>query len=151
MEENNKSKQEYSKMVDMVSPNSSLVMNCIKAFVVGGLICVAGEAMNKSFSNYNFTKDEVSLLVNVVLIGATALLTGLGLFSKLGKFSGAGTFVPITGFANSMVSPAIEFKKEGWVFGMAAKMFTVAGPVIVYGLVTSMVVGFIYFVAEKVM
>jgi stage V sporulation protein AC len=149
MEETNESKKEYSKMVDMVSPNSKLLTNCIKAFVVGGLICTAGEVMNKFFSNYDFTKDEVSLLVNIVLIGATAILTGLGLFSKLGKFSGAGTFVPITGFANSMVSPAIEFKKEGWIFGLASKMFTVAGPVIVYGLVTSMVVGFIYFFIEK--
>ena len=149
MEENDITKQEYSKMVDMVSPNSNLLMNCIKAFIVGGLICTAGEAMIQYFSNYDFTKDEVSLLVNIVLIGATAILTGLGLFSKIGKFSGAGTFVPITGFANAMVSPAIEFKKEGWVFGMAAKMFTVAGPVIVYGLVTSMVVGFIYFFIEK--
>lgn len=149
MEENNISKQEYSKMVDTVSPNSNLLMNCIKAFVVGGLICVAGEAMIKYFSNFDFTKDEVSLLVNIVLIGVTAILTGFGLFSKIGKFSGAGTFVPITGFANSMVSPAIEFKKEGWIFGMAAKMFTVAGPVIVYGLVTSVVVGFIYFFIEK--
>lgn len=149
MEENDVTKQEYSKMVDMVSPNSNLFTNCVKAFAVGGLICTAAEAMNKFFSNYDFTKDEVSLLVNIVLIGITALLTGLGLFSKLGKFSGAGTFVPITGFANSMVSPAIEFKKEGWIFGLAAKMFTVAGPVIVYGLISSMVVGFIYFFIER--
>ena len=150
MDESERGKQKYGELVDMVSPNSNIFLNCIKAFVVGGLICAFSEFVKTQLYNYSYTKDSAALIVNIILIGATAILTGLGLFKEIGKFSGAGTFVPITGFANSMVSPAIEFKKEGWVFGMAAKMFIVAGPVIVYGLVTSSLVGFIYYIFEKV-
>ena len=144
-------RQRYSQMVDLASPNSKVIANCAKACLVGGSICAVSEAFRQYIYSFGFTKDEVSLIINIILIGLTALLTGLGLFSKIGKFSGAGTFVPITGFANSMVSPAIEFKKEGWVLGLAAKMFTVAGPVIVYGILSSMFVGFVYFIWDKVM
>jgi len=145
MEETKKGKKAYDQLVKQTSPNSPVFVNCIKAFVSGGIICVLGEGIRTILGNYAFTKDEVSLMTSVILILLAAILTGLGLYEKLGKFCGAGTVVPITGFANSVVSPAIEFKKEGMVFGMAAKMFIVAGPVIVYGTLTSILVGLVYF------
>lgn len=132
-------------MVKQASPNSPIFMNCLKAFVSGGIICIIGHLLSNFYTGKNFSKEEAALLVSITLIGLSALLTALGWYEKLGKFCGAGTIVPITGFANSVVSPAIEFKKEGMVFGMAAKMFIVAGPVIVYGTLTSMLVGLVYY------
>lgn len=132
-------------MVKQASPNSPIFMNCLKAFVSGGIICIIGLLLSNFYTGKNFSKEEAALLVSITLIGLSALLTALGWYEKLGKFCGAGTIVPITGFANSVVSPAIEFKKEGMVFGMAAKMFIVAGPVIVYGTLTSMLVGLVYY------
>lgn len=132
-------------MVKQASPNSPIFMNCLKAFVSGGIICIIGQLLSNFYTGKNFSKEEAALLVSITLIGLSALLTALGWYEKLGKFCGAGTIVPITGFANSVVSPAIEFKKEGMVFGMAAKMFIVAGPVIVYGTLTSMLVGLVYY------
>ena len=145
MDTTRKAQQEYDKMVKKASPNSPILMNCLKAFVSGGIICIIGQLLSNYFTGKDFSKEEAALLVSITLIGIAALLTALGWYEKLGKFCGAGTIVPITGFANSVVSPAIEFKKEGMVFGMAAKMFIVAGPVIVYGTLTSMLVGFIYY------
>ena len=145
MDTTKKAQQEYDKMVKKASPNSPILMNCLKAFVSGGIICIIGQLLSNYFTGKDFSKEEAALLVSVTLIGLSALLTALGWYEKLGKFCGAGTIVPITGFANSVVSPAIEFKKEGMVFGMAAKMFIVAGPVIVYGTLTSMLVGFVYY------
>lgn len=136
-------------MVKKASPNSPIFTNCLKAFVSGGLICAGGQLLLNLFLDRNFTENEAALCVSITLIGISAVLTALGLYEKLGKFCGAGTIVPITGFANSVVSPAIEFKKEGMVFGMAAKMFLVAGPVIVYGTLTSMLVGLIYFLIGR--
>lgn len=136
-------------MVKKASPNSPIFTNCLKAFVSGGLICAGGQLLLNLFLERNFTENEAALCVSITLIGISAVLTALGLYEKLGKFCGAGTIVPITGFANSVVSPAIEFKKEGMVFGMAAKMFLVAGPVIVYGTLTSMLVGLIYFLIGR--
>ena len=133
MQTTQKAQQEYDKMVKKASPNSPIFTNCLKAFVSGGLICAGGQLLLNLFLERNFTENEAALCVSITLIGISAVLTALGLYEKLGKFCGAGTIVPITGFANSVVSPAIEFKKEGMVFGMAAKMFLVAGPVIVYG------------------
>ena len=130
-------------MVKKASPNSPIFTNCLKAFVSGGLICAGGQLLLNLFLDRNFTENEAALCVSITLIGISAVLTALGLYEKLGKFCGAGTIVPITGFANSVVSPAIEFKKEGMVFGMAAKMFTVAGPVIVFGVAASVVYGII--------
>lgn len=132
-------------MVKQASPNSPIFMNCLKAFISGGIICIIGQLLSNFYTGKNFSKEEAALLVSITLIGLSALLTALGWYEKLGKFCGAGTIVPITGFANSVVSPAIEFKKEGMVFGMAAKMFIVAGPVIVYGTLTSMLVGLVYY------
>lgn len=149
MQTTQKAQQEYDKMVKKASPNSPIFTNCLKAFVSGGLICAGGQLLLNLFLNRNFTENEAALCVSITLIGISAVLTALGLYEKLGKFCGAGTIVPITGFANSVVSPAIEFKKEGMVFGMAAKMFLVAGPVIVYGTLTSMLVGLIYFLIGR--
>ena len=149
MQTSQKAQQEYDKMVKKASPNSPIFTNCLKAFVSGGLICAGGQLLLNLFLDRNFTENEAALCVSITLIGISAVLTALGLYEKLGKFCGAGTIVPITGFANSVVSPAIEFKKEGMVFGMAAKMFLVAGPVIVYGTLTSMLVGLIYFLIGR--
>ena len=137
--------QEYDKMVKKASPNSPIFKNCLKAFLSGGLICVLGQLLLNFYTGRSFSEEEAALLVSITLIGISAVLTAFGLYGKLGKFCGAGTIVPITGFANSVVSPAIEFKKEGFIFGMAAKMFIVAGPVIVYGTLTSMLVGCVYY------
>ena len=145
MDTTKKAQQEYDKMVKQASPNSPIFMNCLKAFVSGGIICIIGQLLSNFYTGKNFSKEEAALLVSITLIGLSALLTALGWYEKLGKFCGAGTIVPITGFANFVVSPAIEFKKEGMVFGMAAKMFIVAGPVIVYGTLTSMLVGLVYY------
>lgn len=145
MDETKKGQQEYDQMVKSASPNSPIVMNCLKAFCIGGLICIIGQLINNYASSFGVSEDDAALITSIILILASAVLTGLGLYGKFGKFSGAGTIVPITGFANSVVSPAIEFKKEGFVFGMAAKMFIIAGPVIVYGTLTSMIVGLIYY------
>ena len=149
MQTTQKAQQEYDKMVKKASPNSPIFTNCLKAFVSGGLICAGGQLLLNLFLDRNFTENEAALCVSITLIGISAVLTALGLYEKLGKFCGAGTIVPITGFANSVVSPAIEFKKEGMVFGMAANMFLVAGPVIVYGTLTSMLVGLIYFLIGR--
>lgn len=145
MEETTQSKRMYDKMVKEASPDSPIVLNCIKAFVSGGMICTIGQLIRNYIETFHLGEDTTSLIVCVILILASAILTGLGIYGKLGKYCGAGTIVPITGFANSVVSPAIEFKKEGLVFGMAAKMFLIAGPVIVYGTLTSMLVGLIYY------
>jgi len=145
MQATKKEQEQYLKKVDKLTPNSPLAKNCVWAFVSGGIICTIGEALFKLFSAMGFSQDNQALLVNLILIGSSALLTGLGLYSSLGKRCGAGTIVPITGFANSMVSPSIEFKKEGFVLGLGAKMFSVAGPVIVYGLLTSIIVGTIHY------
>lgn len=145
LEETTQSKQLYDKMVKEASPDSPIVLNCIKAFVSGGIICTIGQLLRNYIETFHLGEDTTSLIVCVVLILASAILTGLGIYGKLGKYCGAGTIVPITGFANSVVSPAIEFKKEGMVFGMAAKMFLIAGPVIVYGTLTSIAVGLIYY------
>ncbi len=146
MSENNQDKlQEYQKMVEKASPNSHIVLDCIKAFVIGGIICCIGQFITNVLANYGFTQDESSIYTSVILIGIASVLTGLGLYSKIGKFAGAGSVVPITGFSNSVTAPAIEFKKEGFVLGVGAKIFTIAGPVILYGSVTSMLVGIIYY------
>lgn len=142
--------KEYSEMVKKASPNSPIATNCLKAFLSGGVICSFGQIMRNYFMAQGFNKDDTGLIVSLILIAITVLLTGFGLFGKIGKFCGAGTIVPITGFANSVASPAIEFKKEGWIFGLGAKMFQVAGPVIVYGTITSYIVGIIYYLAGLV-
>ena len=136
-------KQEYSNYVDKKSPNSPILKNCFNAFWVGGLICSLGQILF-DFCKFNgFDEKSSSTIVSITLIGIAAILTGLNIFNKIGKFAGAGSLVPITGFANSIVSPAIEYKSEGYIMGVGGKMFTVAGPVLVFGISASVLVGII--------
>jgi len=138
-----KSYQEY---VDKKSPNSPILKNCFNAFWVGGLICSIGQII-LDICKYNGLDTQVSgSIVSIILIGLSALFTGLNIFNKIGKFAGAGSLIPITGFANSIVSPAMEYKSEGYIMGVGGKMFTVAGPVLVFGISTSIIVGILYFI-----
>lgn len=139
-------KEKYSEMVKKTSPNSPIIKNCIKAFIVGGIICCLGQLINNICKNYGFSTEESSTYTSMILILIASILTGLGLYSKIGKFAGAGSIVPITGFSNSVTAPAIEFKKEGFILGLGAKIFIVAGPVILYGTLTSVIVGIIYYI-----
>ena len=136
-------KKEYSDYVDKKSPNSPILKNCFNAFWVGGLICTIGQLIMDFCMYKGMDQTQASTVVSIVLIAISAILTGLNIFNKIGKFAGAGSLVPITGFANSIVSPAIEYKSEGYVMGVGGKMFTVAGPVLVFGICTSIVVGII--------
>jgi len=138
-------KQIYSEMVKAASPKSTVVTNCIKAFLVGGAICATAEVIHNIIMRMGLTREDAGLVTAVILIVTAILLTILGLYSKLGKFAGAGSIVPITGFANAIAAPAIEHRHEGHVMGVGAKMFIIAGPVIVFGLLTSCVVGLIYY------
>ena len=136
-------KQDYNNLVKQVSPNSPIFKNCFNAFWVGGLICSIGQII-MDFCMYNgLSETSASTVVSIILIGISALLTGLNLFNKIGKFAGAGSLIPITGFANSIVSPAMEYKSEGYVMGVGGKMFTVAGPVLVFGICSSVLIGLI--------
>ena len=139
-----KNKEEYSTYVDSKVPPSPILFNCVKAFFVGGLICMIGQIIFEICSNRGIPESNCYTIVSISLIFLSAFLTSLNIFNKLGKFAGAGTLIPITGFANSIVSPAIEYKSEGYVMGVRAKMFTVAGPVLVYGISTSIIVGLLY-------
>ena len=139
-------KEQYSKYVDKKSPNSPILKNCILAFFIGGLICSIGQIIFDFCTFKGMDTITSNTIVSISLIGITAILTGLNIFNKIGKVAGAGSLVPITGFANSIVSPAMEYKSEGYVMGVGAKMFTVAGPVLVYGISSSIVVGIIYFI-----
>ena len=136
-------KQEYSDYVDKKSPNSPIVKNCFNAFWVGGLICTIGQLIINFCKYKGLDETSASTIASIILIGISALLTSLNIFNKIGKFAGAGSLVPITGFANSIVSPAIEYKSEGYVMGVGGKMFTVAGPVLVFGISSSVIVGII--------
>ena len=136
-------KKEYLDYVDQKSPNSPILKNCFNAFWVGGLICSIGQIIFDFCKYKGLDTTSSSTIVSIILIGIAAFLTGLNIFNKIGKFAGAGSLVPITGFANSIVSPAIEYKSEGYVMGVGGKMFTVAGPVLVFGISASVIVGII--------
>lgn len=136
-------KQEYIDYVDKKSPNSPILKNCFNAFWVGGLICSIGQIIMDFCKYKGMEQTAASSVVSITLIAVAAILTGLNIFNKIGKFAGAGSLIPITGFANSIVSPAIEYKSEGYVMGVGGKMFTVAGPVLVYGISTSVIIGII--------
>jgi stage V sporulation protein AC len=142
-------KDEYKKYVDKKSPNSSLIRNIPKAFLVGGLICVVGQFFTNTFKGMGMEKDAVSSLTSIVMISLGILFTALNLYDDLGKFAGAGSIVPITGFANSIASPAMEYKSEGLVLGIGAKMFLIAGPVLVHGIGASIIVGIIYYLVTS--
>ena len=133
--------KEYQQYVKQKSPNSPIVKDTVLALVIGGAICVVGQLIQNGWSSLGLSKEDAGTATSCTLVLLSALLTGLNLYNKLGRFGGAGTLVPITGFANAVVSPAIDFKSEGFVTGMAAKMFTVAGPVIVFGTLASAIYG----------
>jgi stage V sporulation protein AC len=136
----------YQDRVKTGMPKSSLLKECILAFIVGGLICVLGEALNDIGKNcLQLDEKAVSTFRSAILIFLGALFTGIGIYDVLGRFAGAGSIVPITGFANSVVSPALEYKWEGYIMGVGAKLFTIAGPVLVYGISTSILAGVIYY------
>lgn len=134
---------EYNKLVSQYAKPSPILKDCIWAFVVGGSICTMGQLLSNLYRQRGLDQDQAGTAVSITLILAAALLTGLGSFDKLAKHAGAGTLVPITGFANAMVSPALEFKSEGLITGTAAKLFVVAGPVLVYGISASVIYGFL--------
>ena len=136
----------YQKLADRLAPRSNTPVNCLKAFAVGGGICVLGQAVKNLYLALGAGEDPAGLLTSVTLIFLSALLTGLGLYDDLAKHGGAGTLVPITGFANAVAAPAIEFKTEGWVTGLAVKMFTIAGPVVVWGTLAAVTYGMIYWI-----
>ena len=135
--------QQYSDYVDKKTPNSPILKNCFNAFWVGGLICTIGQFIFDYCKFKGLSETACSTTVSIILIGISAILTSLNIFNKIGKFAGAGSLVPITGFANSIVAPAIEYKSEGYVMGVGGKMFTVAGPVLVFGISTSVIIGII--------
>ena len=137
---------EYKSLVHNTTPKSPILKNCIKAFVFGGGICCFGEVLKTLYGLTSLNEDEIKLAVSTTLIVITAILTGAGVFDNIAKHAGAGTAVPITGFANSVVSPAVEFKSEGIILGMGAKMFNLAGPVIVFGCSAASVYGLIYYI-----
>lgn len=143
------SNSDYSKMTDKASPNSPVLKNCIKAFIFGGGICAFSQIFNFVFMRVGLSEEAIKLATPCVIIIITAVLTGIGVYDKIARHAGAGTIVPISGFANAVVSPALEFRHEGYILGTAAQMFSIAGPVIVYGTATSVVYGFIYYLATK--
>ena len=142
--------KQYAKLVQQISPNSPVGKDCLMAFLVGGLICLLGQCCITLYTSLGLPKEEAGTAASMSLVALSALLTGLSLYDDLAKAAGAGTLVPITGFANAISAPAVEFKTEGFILGVGAKMFTIAGPVIVYGLSASVVYGLIYWLCTLV-
>lgn len=139
--------QNYLEYVGRCAPRTDEVRTLYRAFMVGGLICCIGQFLRYLLSfTFGVSGDELAGFVSVILIFFGSLLTGLGVYDRIGKFAGGGSIVPITGFANSVVSPAMEFRSEGMIYGLAAKMFVIAGPIIVYGVASSVVVGILYWI-----
>ena len=139
--------KEYGKLVDELSPRSPIGKDCLGAFLVGGIICTVGQFFINYYTKLGLDKDSAGTAASMTLVLISAILTGLSLYDNIAKFAGAGTLVPITGFANSIAAPAVEFKTEGFILGVGAKMFTIAGPVIVYGISASVVYGLIYWLS----
>ena len=137
--------KQYGKLVQEYSPRSPLVKDCLLAFVIGGAICTLGQVLIHFYTRF-LSEEAAGTAASMTLVALSALLTGLSLYDNLARHAGAGTLVPITGFANSVAAPAIEFKTEGFILGVGAKMFTIAGPVIVYGVSASVVYGLIYWI-----
>ena len=140
--------KEYGKLVSDLSPKSPIYKDCALAFLVGGLICTLGQALLNFYASLGLDKTDAATAECMTLIALSALFTGLSLYDNLAKHAGAGTLVPITGFANAVAAPAVEFKTEGFILGVGAKMFTIAGPVIVYSVSASVVYGFIYWICQ---
>ena len=140
--------KQYGRLVKEMSPKSPMGRDCFNAFWIGGLICVLGQIFLNVYSSLGMEEEQAGTASSMTLVALSALLTGLSLYDDIAKHAGAGTLVPITGFANSIAAPAVEFKTEGFVLGVGAKMFTIAGPVIVYGLSASVVYGFLYWLCQ---
>ena len=143
-----KSQQEYGEYIKQITPTHSLAKQMLNAFICGGIVCTIGQAITNLALNQGFDKQMAGSICSMVLILAAVLLTGFGIFPNIVKWGGAGALVPITGFANSVAAPAIEYKAQGWVFGVGCKIFTIAGPVILYGVFTSWALGLIYWVGK---
>lgn len=141
----NQFKSEYQNIVDQNTPKNNVWSDSIKAFLIGGLICIIGQAFIDIYMYFGLAFEESSTLSTITLILISAILTAFNVYDNIGKVGGAGALIPITGFANSMVASAMEYKKEGFIYGMGAKLFTIAGPVIVYGTIASVVIGIIYY------
>ena len=139
--------KEYAELVKKLSPKSPIWKDCAGAFVIGGLICALGQVFMNIYEALGLNKTDTGTATCISLIFLSALLTGLSLYDNIAKFAGAGTLVPITGFANAITAPAVEFKTEGFVLGVGAKMFTIAGPVILYGISAGVVYGLIYWIS----
>ena len=142
--------RDYGKLVNNLCPQSPMGKDCIWAFCIGGLICTVGQVFLNLYTNLGLDKEIAGTATSMTLVAISALLTGLSLYDNIAKYAGAGTLVPITGFANSVAAPAVEFKTEGFILGVGAKMFTIAGPVIVYGVSASVVYGFVYWLMQMI-
>ena len=142
--------KQYNALVKEMSPKSPMGKDCRNAFVIGGLICAVGQFFINTYTKLGLSSQDASTAASMTLVALSALLTGLSLYDNIAKHAGAGTLVPITGFANAIAAPAVEFKTEGFILGVGAKMFTIAGPVIVYGVSASVVYGLIYWVIQMV-
>lgn len=147
----NLSNEKYNKMVKKASPHSPVALDCLRAFIVGGLICSFGQLLSKIFEAVKMSPTESRTMVSVTLICIAAFLTAVGVFDRIAKLAGAGTLVPITGFANSVVAPAVEFKSEGFIMGTGSNIFRVSGPVIAYGISTAVIFGVIYYLIGLVL
>ncbi len=145
------SNEDYSNYVNSKAKKSPIFKNIIWAFIVGGLICVIGQLITNLFLYLGFSKDDSTMICTISLIFIGAFLTAINVYAKIGQHAGAGSIIPITGFSNSVVAPAIEFKTEGYVLGLGANMFKIAGPVLVYGTITSVIIGFIYWIIKLFM
>ena len=138
--------KEYGKLVQDMAPKSPIIKDCLFAFFIGGLICTVGQLIMNGYAALGLDKTDAGTASSMTLVAISAFLTGLSLYDNIAKYAGAGTLVPITGFANSIAAPAVEFKTEGFILGVGAKMFTIAGPVIVYGVSASVIYGLIYWI-----
>jgi len=142
--------KEYQKLADAHAPKSPILKDCFNAFWIGGLICVLGQLLTNGYGALGMEKTDAATAASMTLVAMSALLTGLSLYDDIAKVAGAGTLVPITGFANSVAAPAVEFKTEGFILGVGAKMFTIAGPVLVYGTAAGVVYGLVYWFATSI-
>lgn len=142
-------KDEYQNMVDEIKPKNTVFKNTVRAFIVGGFICVLAETVKTFLLNKGLVEEDAGAIVTLLFIFLGVFLTGIGVYEKIGKYAGAGSIVPISGFANSVASPAIEHKKEGYISGVGTKIFTVSGPVILYGTFTSIIVGLLHYLLIK--
>lgn len=145
------SDKEYQNLADSMAKKSPIVKDCLWAFFIGGAICALGEILSQLYKGFGMEEKTASSLVAISLILLSAILTAFGIYDKLAKYGGAGTLVPITGFANSIVSPAMEFVPEGWILGVGVKIFSIAGPVLAYGGLTSFISGIIYYFTEVIL